>query len=276
MITIGTIIDKSVEHYIRHYRSFAPLVGILILASLPVSLAKSAVFENGSISAVILLIGTIISFGIDTAVIPAIIANLQASANNKSLSTKEALAIGKKRFLATLGVHAIIIIGFIVCYIPFILGITGTISASFLTEVPSWVSSISIFLLIVGGLFALAYTIWARTVFGFSYFFVALEKEGSMTACKSAVRMVKNRFWAILLRMIVSSLVIGLVFFIIAAAVIFVLFLFGIIISSIAPSLTNIYTTLATMIRGCIPYLALPLFLLIQYYLYEDLRHSNE
>lgn len=279
MISIGELIDRSVEHYKKHFRdlisisswflvtSVAGIIGLLI-APPDNSTATPAL---ATVIVLLSICGYIISIVV-TNWIPINLAYAIDDQNKKGrVDGQTIIARVKERFWKFLLFN--IVFGLLAALIA--LAIAGVVmSMAFGVFVGSKILTIGGFIgIFVVGILALGLIIRLQMIYFISMFDFLYKKTGIKESILAADKLIRGKFWAIFARNFVTELIYGFFSTVLAGALIGGLFLIGVVFSE-SDFAARVLSSLSLIAGQLIAALYLPMSLITRSYLYDDLKRN--
>ncbi len=290
LITLGSLIDHTVEHYRLHFKELIGISLWLVVAAMPFLfagyLAPFGVDEYTPTNEVVTYL--LVSFiGLVTVTLArlwtsvCLIFTIDARAKG---STPDHVALGKKswKYLLSFFVLSICIaLGLSLAAGLFLL---PGLAITMLNHLPGAAgTALGIFGVIVlfAGILAAGYTLVKYSVeLAFSQYFLLLESENtrfSLKALRNALaasrKSVKGRWWAVALRLVVPSLIIGLIAYGITATTnLAATVLISFAAASLSPLAITLISVALTLSVFIVLAIIMPLYSLTTYYLYDSTR----
>lgn len=291
IITLGSLIDKTVEHYRDHFKELIGITLWLIVASAPFlfsSYIAPAGIDASTPTAELVTYLILNSLGAITTTLAALwigttlIQTIHARAQGQ---TPDHVALGKKAWkyvpnmftlsfcigvAVLLAAAALLLPGFLLVLLNHA---DGTLGAAL---------GIGGVLLLFGGSIGLLYAIIRYSVeISFAQFFLVLEQDPKFSlktlwkTVQSSRSVVRGSWRAVALRIFIPNAIISLIAFgitfVISVLTTLLLSLAAGSLSVFAVTLIAIGVTLCTFIINC---LAMPLYSLATYYLYDGIKRS--
>lgn len=286
LISIGQIIDNAFHLYQKHFTNYAR-IGAWLFLTVPLLIAANAVFpiiDNPITAAIVIgsitFVNTVLTILVGYFVSNSYVFSTDAYEEGKK-SDPEAirgLAWSRVGHVFVQGVLLALMLFLAVCLL--LPGI-GLFVASSLTENPGVVlPSLGTFLLFAGGAAAVGLVAWFGVIFAFAPFTLLLERRGIIESIKRAFALVRGRWWATMVRVMIPKLTMGVIVLFLQLIVIFFFF---IISSGLAPLSAAIGETAVTVVVSALQQLAViavaavttPAFVIADYYVFKNLAATR-
>lgn len=291
IITLGSLIDKTVEHYHKHFKELVGITLWLIVGASPFLfseyIAPAGVDTTTPTNEILAFFGSNIIGLITTT-----LASLWVSAcliltidSRAKGATPDHVALGKQawKFAPALFVFSalfsiVLIVSVVVLFLPGILVLMmnqadGAAGAAL---------GISGVVLLFGGVIASFYVLLRFSVeLAFPQFTIVLEQptKFSLRSIWNAVRssrdMVRGSWWAVLIRLFVPAAIVGLIVIGFSIATNFtVVILLAFASASFSALAIKLIAVVLAMSLFVVNALVFPLYALASYYLYDSLKRS--
>lgn len=235
LITIGELIDRSWEHYHKEFASLMSVSGWILLVAI-FNVATLALYPSASrlLTANTTLTGPeavgvamyafsnwILGPLLGLWIFIALIRLIRSQLSGKRAGVREALMDGKKYFLPTLAVTALI---FLILVAATAIGFGPSIILSLLATVTKlgFLSVLATIALIVGLMVSLVLGVRWSVHYYFAPFTLLVDDVRGKATLTAARKLVEGRFWGVLLRLALPKIVFILVGVLIMALVQFV------------------------------------------------------
>lgn len=289
LISLGAMIDHTIDHYRHHFKELIGISLWMIVASAPFLLAKYiaplgvdvATPMNETIAyAAMNSIGFITTVLASFWVSVCLVLTIRARANG---NTPDHATLGKQSWKMIPGlliVSLIITVGIVLaCALALAPGLLLTMLNPATGALGDAVGILGGILLIVGIVAALYFTVRVSIELSLSQYIYILETEGnrlSPSAIKHALvqsrAYVRGKWWSVFLRLVIPSVLVALLVFAVTFVMnigITVLMIFAAAsFSALAVKLSAIFLTLNAFVINA---LAVPLYSLVGYYLYDSI-----
>lgn len=286
LISIGQIIDKTFHLYQKHFTSYVR-IGAWLFLSIPLLVIANIIYPmiSNPITAVIVIgsvtfINTVLTIIISYFVSNSYVFSTDAYEEGKK-SDPETIRDAAWSRVGHVFVQGLLLALLLILAICLLLPGIGLLIASSLTETPSVVlPSLGMFLLFAGGVTAAGLVAWFSIVFAFAPFSLLLEKRGIIESIKRAFALVRGRWWAAMVRVMIPKLTMGVIVLFLQLLVIFFFFIFA---AGLAPLSEAIGETAVTVIVSALQQLAVigvaavttPAFIIADYYVFKDLAATR-
>lgn len=285
LVSLGQLIDRSWELYRRHWADFLSVSGLLLTVALlnVVALSlypfASQLFSSAPLTAS-QAVGVVLFWAANSLLAPALglytllamarIANARLA--GKALGAKESLRDSRKLFwpavlvslLVALYFAAALLVGMVPALLSYLLALAIT---------HPLVSLLGALLSLAGVLAAGALTARWAVDFAFALYALACDGARGREALRASREAVRGRFWGVLLRLVVPSLVfiaVGVLFAVVLSVVA------GLAVSAAAGLNLDVYLRLVSITDSVFPALAAvlinPLVVIATVILYRDLK----
>ncbi len=224
LITIGELIDRSWEHYHKEFASLMSLSAcILVVAAFNVAtlalypaasrlLADGATLTGPESAGVVMyafsnwVLGPLLGLWIFIALVRLVRSQL----SGRRSGIHEAIADGKKYFLPTLAVSALI---FLILMAVVVIGFGPSLALSLLATYTKmgFLSIVATVALIAGVIVALVLGVRWSVHYYFAPFALLMDDVRGKPSLTAARKLVEGRFWGVLLRLAIPKLVFVLV-----------------------------------------------------------------
>lgn len=282
LISIGQILDKTIDHYAKHFKTimqfslwFLIVTLFMIIAGFMMPVTETLNVSTINVIGYVLMIltGLIITPIVSVWVFMSLVQVTNDQYLGKKVDNKVVAKMTWKKFIPYAWVA---ILRSLVLMIPFVAVLPGLllIVANIYFDGGIWFGALSILLTFVGALVGVIFLIILSVQLGFVGFTMLLEDQRGTKALKASRALVKGRFWHVLVRLLVPKIVFT------AAIVIFQFLaiaitapLAGLAVTNIAAA-AHIADIVNNLISGGITILSVPLFIIADYLIYDSLRKT--
>ena len=291
IITLGLLIDKTVEHYHKHFKELVGITLWLIVGASPF-LFSSYVAPAGvdtatptneiiaylGINVVGLVTTTLASLWIAACLMLTIKARAKGNAPDHVALGKQAWKYAPKLFAFSVLFSLVLVLGATILFIPGIIAlmvnrVDGAAGAA--------LGIGGVLLLFAGAVAALYFIIRYSVELAFTQYALVLEQPAKFslkniwTAIQSSRAGVRGAWWAVAIRLFVPNAIISLIVVGISISVNFattiVLSFAAASLSALAIKLIAIFLTMSLFIINA---LVMPLYALATYYLYDSVKRT--
>ncbi|MBP9828296.1 hypothetical protein KBC55_04075 [Patescibacteria group bacterium] len=282
LITVGEVLDVTISHYKKHAKELLGISLFIVLATIPSAIAEvispplsdtswSALAVITIILQVIGLVATLIASLWIT--ITLILAIQKQDAENKAI---DPIALGKESWKYIIQVAIATVITLVITLITTLLWTPGfvLIILSAFETIPSIFGAIGTALFFLGALASVVATLYASVTLGFSNYFIVLNKKNAVAGLKSSYALVKNRFFATLLRSTLPKFIFGIAIFAVTFLMLMAATIMSIALATSAPLLL-IGSGVWTLLTVAVSALFIPLPVIIDYYVYDSLSKNK-
>lgn len=286
LISIGQIIDKTFHLYQKHFISYVR-IGVWLFLSVPLLILVNIIFPliHDPLTSVIVvgaitLVNTVLTLIVSYFVSNALIFSTEAYEEGKK-SNPQAIREAAWSRVGHVFVQGLLLALMLVLAMCLLIPGVGLLIVSSLTETESVVlPSLGMFLLFAGGVTAAALVAWFGVVFPFAPFSLLLERRGIVESIRHAFALVRGRWWATMVRVIVPKLTMGIIVLFLQLLIVFFFF---IISAGLAPMSELIGENAVTVIMSALQQLAIiavaavstPAFIIADYYVFKDLAATR-
>lgn len=280
LISLGSLIDTSFEHYKKHIAAILGVMLWLMVGAVPsalgILLSQEGVTLDLSdiLSFALTFLGNIFLALVSLHATVALILTFREQKQGKSIDPRTFL---KKAFSLDLPyLWATILKALFVALLPLIpllLSIAAFIFA-FRSE-----NNILINILAVVAFLTLLIALGGAIKFSLSYAFVpfatVLEGERGMKSLRASAALVRGRWWATFWRSFIPKALYTLIFVVILAATLWLTGTVGVIVAQESFLFAKLFALLNFFLSTLLNIFLIPLLLLNDYYLYENLRETK-
>ncbi len=289
LISVGQIIDRSWEHYTKHFKAIMSvalwyfLVAFLLMIGAILSPTNNGLLVQGGSFTVLEALGLSITVLTSLIVTPLVgiwifmtLAKIvDAQENNKPFDQKE---INKNTWSKMISYIVMGLLRGLAVFAPVLIILPGLalLLINIFTDGGAVLGSFGLILTFLGTLTAIAGCFFVVMKLSFSGFELVLNGKSSIESIKSSMNLVKGRFWPTALRLVLPKLVYSIPIIILHLGSIAVLNVglasFSTVNNEVIFKIANISGSLITMI---ITALAVPIILISDYLVYESLRKNK-
>jgi len=281
LITVGEVLDATIDHYKKHAKELLGISLFLVLASMPNAVAQviSPPVSDTTWSTLAIVtfalqvIGTIVTIAVSIWIHISLILAIKEQQVSKGVI--DPMKIGKAaqpffwRVLLTTIITVVITLTTSLLWIPGL----GLIFLAALEKTPAVTSIIGVALLCIGAIASLLATIYASVTLSFSSFFAVLGNKKAFEAIKASYSLVKGRFFATLLRSVLPKFIFSLALFIISLMMLVAATIMSIAFSVSAP-LLRISSGGWLLINVALGAIFAPIPIIIDYYVFTSLKNN--
>lgn len=287
LITLGDLLDRSVAHYEKNWRHFLKVGSVLFLAYIPSVIAKllprylpanTSTLVNLSLNVFQTVAGIVITLATIYYVIRLIqTISVQAGTEARGLTPRE---LGKKA-LAFLVLNIVITLALVLLATPPILGVVFFIVDQFTKGSPV-LSMVGTFLLFIGGPISIFSILYWGLILRFAPYALVLEDLSIIKTIKRARELAKGRWWSMLALYILPVVLITFITFVFNGLAYFVLRYVAALLTTVVPDPAS-WAREVIGLFGAVAYefiqvfsvaIFMPMFVLVEYYLFESLRKT--
>lgn len=282
LISVGQVLDQSLEHCRKHYKELLALVLWMVVASIPSVVGKllaptggdSALTSGDWLSFAFSLIGAVLVVVISVWMYATLTLTIAEQADGKKINlktlSKQGWNVFGKYLLLTICL-GLVFIGITAFTAPgYILLFVGSIGDS-----SSVLSALGTPLFFIGILTTLYLLIKYSIELAFAPYILLLEKTNVPEAMKNSIALVRGRWLKTAVRFIIPKILYFFALFIINYVVFTALEMFmAIIMRSSSFGVLAIYTV-SLLLSALMSSIITPLVIATDYYLYESLRKTR-
>lgn len=280
LLSLGTLIDTSFEHYKKHLPSILGTTLWLLAAAIPSAIGIALSQEGDVVNATTWLsfglniLGGIIGVLASIHISVALIASLREQKQGKITDPRVFL---KKAFTLDLSyIWATILKSIFVAIIPLIPLIISIIAFVFALRSDS---GMLVNILAVIAFAAILLALGGAVKFSIHYNFVpyatVLDGKRGMESLRTSAALVKGRWWVTFWRIFLPKALYTLIFVVILAASLWATGLVGIALSQGSFFIAKLFALTNFFISTVINAFLIPILLLNDYYVYENLRETK-
>lgn len=280
LLSLGMLIDTSFEHYKKHLPSILGTTLWFLAAALPSALGIAFSQEGDALNATTWfsfgfnvlggIIGVLASIHISVALIASLREQKEGKTTDPRVFLKKAFSLDLSYIWATL-LKSIFIA--IIPLIPLLLSVAAFVFAlrsdsGMLVNIFAVIAFATILLALGGALkFSLHYN--------FVPYATVLDGKRGMESLRTSAALVKGRWWPIFWRVFLPKALYTLIFAVILGVTLWVIGLMGIALSQGSFFLAKFFALVNFFISTLINAFLIPILLLNDYYVYEDLRKTK-
>jgi hypothetical protein len=219
LISVGQVLDQTVHHYKKYFKNLLS-VSLYLFAGTPFFIAATLLYSNSNltpliISAICTIVGTLVYVVASIWTFNALIFTVDAEVQNKKINSSAIYKLAWKKFWPSLAlsilIAIILIVIIILCLLPgaaiFILSAATIYSNS----LPAFLAG-AMFLLF-GTAIAACIVAWIGITTISAPYSLMLENLSIIKSLQRARNLINNRWWAVLLRIIIPNLVVAIIIF---------------------------------------------------------------
>lgn len=280
LISLGSLIDTSFEHYKNHLPAILGITLFLLVAAIPSALGllltrdgvdfDALTFTSFGFSVVGGIIAALASLHITVALILALREQRQGKAVDPRTFLKKAFSLDLS-YLWAMILKAVFVA--IIPLIPLGLAVAAFIFAlrsenAVLTNILAVVAFATILLALGGAVkFSLSY--------GFVPYATVLDGKRGMASLHASADLVRGRWWETFWRAILPKALYTLIFVIILGIILWVTGMIAVAVSQESFFLAKLFALINFFISTTLNAFLIPILLLNDYYLYENLRETK-
>lgn len=291
IITLGLLIDKTVEHYRNHFKELVGITLWLIVGAAPFLfsgyIAPAGVDTTTPANEIIIYLGlnflglittTLSSLWIAACLILTIHARAKGNTPNHVALGKQAWKFAPSLFVFGLLFALAMVIGTLAFFLPGVIALManqadGAAGAAFGIG--------GVLLLFAGAIAALYFVIRYGVELAFSQFAIVLEQPAKLSlrtmwsAVQSSRTSVHGSWWAVAIRLLVPNAIISLIVISITMTVnIATTILLSFAAASLSALAIKLIAIMLTMSIFVVNALVMPLYSLATYYLYDSVKRT--
>lgn len=291
IITLGSLIDKTVEHYHKHFKELVGITLWLIVGASPFLfsgyIAPAGVDTTTPTNEILAYLGinliglvttTLASLWIGACLILTIDARAKGATPDHVALGKQAWKFAPALFVFSILFSLTLILSVAVLFLPGIL----TLMVNQADGAAGAALGIGGVILLFGGFIAASYVLLRFSVeLAFTQFAIVLEQPAKFSlrsmwsAVQSSRDMVRGSWWAVLIRLFVPGAIIGLIAIGVSIAMNFAMtILLAFASASFSALAIKLIAIVLTMSLFVVNALVMPLYSLATYYLYDSLKRS--
>lgn len=286
LITIGQIIDQTLHLYQKRFGSFVR-IGAWLFLTLPLLVVAEAIAlgTGGSLASIIALgaivvINTIVAIILGYFVTNGLVFSTDAFVQGAVLDGDK---LRHKAWSRVGGMFAqglllgLMLVGALLLMLP---GIGAFVVTSFIENPGVVLPSLGMFLFFAGVAGALILVAWFGVIFPFAPFALLIEDRGIVPGIRRAFALVKGRWWATMVRVLVPKLTFGVI--VLFGQLIIIVFVL-VISAGLAPMVEIIGTSAVNIITSTLQQIAItavavvttPAFIIADYYVFRNLVETR-
>jgi len=280
LLSLGALVDTSLEHYKKHLPSILGITLWLLVAAIPSAIGIALSQDGDAVNATTWMsfafhvVGGILtvlaSIHISVALISSLREQKQGKITDPRVFLKQAFSLDLSYIWATFLKNIFVAI---IPLIPLLISIGAFVFAlrsenSMLINVLSVVAFITILIALGGAVkFSLHYN--------FVPYATVLDGKRGMESLRTSTTLVKGRWWPVFWRIFLPKALYTLLFVVIFAAILWVTGIVGIALSQGSFFLAKLFALTNFFISTLINAFLIPTLLLNDYYVYENLRETK-
>lgn len=285
LISVGQVIDLSLEYYRKHFKTILAIVLWMVVASVPVIIGKiitplgnnAAMGADDWLSLTLSLGGSLLSVVVGIWVYAAVILAMNAQDRTGRTDLKKISQAGWKVFWPYLGLTitlAAIFIGIALITAPgFALLFISSVKTAAANS--SVLSAIGTPLFFIGGIISLVLLAKYSIQLAFAPFMLLLEGHGILAAIQNSSALVAGRWWPTLFRFAIPKMIYFLLAFVVSLVVFSALELLMHFLSGGATWVLVIVYAFSLLISNLLTALITPLIIATDFYLYKSLKDTR-
>ncbi len=279
LITIGELIDKSIEHYRNHAATIFSITLWFFVAIIPTLFGKlidppgDAVTIWQWISFVLNAIGTITGALAFIHIMVMLIILVDKQAKEQPTDSKTLSGLALKKDLSFLWVHIINhVTPLVVAAVPFLLAAI-LLALVFIAnnDILTIIGSVSILGLLIASLILL---IKVTIEIAFMYYTCVLQGQKGMQSLKASRGLVKGRWGATFARYFVPKILYTFIFVFVFGAIFWCSSVLGLALTQDSPLLAKIISLITILLSTLLNITIIPLLVITDYYLYDSLEKT--
>ena len=282
LISVGQILDQSLEHCRKHYKELLAIVLWIVVASIPFVIGKLLSPTGGDAT---LTGGDWVTFAISAsgAVLVAVVSlwmyaaltlTVADQAAGKRVNLKALSEQGWKAFwkyLLLTVTLSLIFLGFALIIAPgYALLLIGSISNKADT-----LSAIGTPLFFLGAITTMYLLIKYTVQLAFAPYLLLLEKKSVIESIKQSAALVQGRWWATCVRFVIPKALVLLAFLIINYVVFTAIQIFIVLVEGSSSTLALMIFALSLFLSVFLSAIVTPIMIVTDYYLYDSLRKTR-
>ncbi len=272
LISVGQVVDQTVHHYQKYFKQLLS-ISLYVFAGTPFFILGTVIYSADNlprliISAICTLFGTITSAIASIWIFNALIFTVDTELQTKKTNVSTISKLAWKKFLPSAALSIIIALTLIIittlCLLP------GT--AIFLISTAMQSNSLLPFLagvifLLFGTVIAACIVAWIGITTIFAPYALMLENTKIFESLHRARALVRGRWWAILLRIIIPNLCVAIILFLAPTIIHFFLSL----LATGSPSLIMPLFIINDIANVALTALTVPFLVIADYYVFQSL-----
>jgi hypothetical protein len=285
LISIGQVIDSSLEHYRKHFRELLAILLWIVVASVPSIVGKilAPIGDNAEagagdwISFALSMGGSILSVVVGIWVYAALVLAINNQAEGKKTDLKKISKAGWKVFWPYLGLTialAAIFVGIALITAPgfALLFISAVRDAAANSSV---LAALGAPLFFIGGFISLILLAKYSIQLAFAPFLLLLEGQGIVASIKGSLALVRGRWWGTFFRFVLPKIIYFLLAFVVSLIVFTALEVAMRLLSANSPVLVLLLYTFSLLLSNLLTALLTPLLIGNDFYLYKSLKATR-
>ncbi len=280
LLSLGALIDTSFEHYKKHLPSILGTTLWLLAAAIPSAIGialsqdgdalNATTWMSFALNALGGIIGVLASIHISVALIASLREQKQGKITDPRVFLKKAFSLDLSYVWATILKSVFVAI---IPLVPLLISITAFIFAlrsenNILVNVFGVIAFITVLL-------ALGCAVKFSLHYNFVPYATVLDGKRGMESLRTSAALVKGRWWPIFWRVFLPKALYTLIFVVILAGTLWTTGLIGIAFSQGSFFLAKLFALANFFISTLINAFLIPILLLNDYYVYENLRETK-
>lgn len=280
LLSLGTLIDTSFEHYKKHLPSILGTTLWFLVAAIPSAIGILLSQEGDTLNATAWLsfvfnvlggiVGVLASIHISVALISSLREQRQGKITDPRIFLKKAFSLDLSYVWATLLKSVYIAV---LPLIPLVFSIAA-LAFAFRSESGILVNTLSVI-----AFAAILLAIGGAVKFSIHYNFVpyanVLDEKRGMESLKTSAALVKGRWWPIFWRIFIPKALYTLIFVVILGITLWTTSIVGIALAQSSFLIAKFFALTNFFISTVINAFLIPILLLNDYYVYENLRETK-
>jgi hypothetical protein len=285
LISIGQVIDSSIEHYRKHFKELLAIVLWIVVAAIPSIVGKilAPIGDNAEagagdwISFSLSLAGSILGVIVGVWVYAAVVLAINSQASGAKTDLKKISKASWKVFWPYLGLTitlAAIFLGIALIVAPgaALLFVSSVREAAAGSTV---LAALGTPLFFIGGIISLVLLAKYSIELAFAPFLLLLEGRSITAAVKGSIALVRGRWWSTFFRFVIPKLIYFLLVFVLSLVIFTALELVMRLLSDSSPVSVLLIYTFSLFLSNLLTALLTPLLITNDFYLYKSLRETR-
>lgn len=283
-LSIGQIIDKTFHVYTKHLLAYAKH-GMWLLVTLPLSvlvlepivhLFSNNIFTIVIIVATALFVNFVIAIVTGNFVSNGFIFATDAFDKEKTVTQAGLQKSAWSRLGAAFSQSVVLFVTLALTALLLVPGLGLFMSSSYMEAPGVVLPALGIFLLFAGGIAALVLIVWFAVIFPIAPMKLIVERQGVFASIKGAFALVRGRWWATAVRVLIPKLVFGVIVAFVQIVVVFFFYIVAMAMVPVSELIGEIATsiivyTLQSAAVLVVTAFTTPAFVIADYYVYRDL-----
>lgn len=270
LISVGQVIDQSVHHFRKQFQALMS-VSLFLFAGMPLLIVSSLVYSTDSFARVIValvcqVLGLVITTVAGIWVFNALVLMVDGQAKNKKIGLENVQKLAWKKFFPAIGVSLLVSLLIVSTVLFFVPGYSLVFVMAQGTSILTY--AVGAFLIFAGGVAAICTSAWLGVTYIFAPYGLLLEDLRIKASLTRAHTLVKGRWWATMVRVLIPKVTILIV-------LLFVQYLLTVVLSVLSASLGESslqgFAILANLFKVGFSVIATPLFVIADYYVFRSL-----